>query len=97
MGNGGPGSLPIRFPRVVDRFPQQSELVCALAQTNADFRSLCEDYTLVIENLRQLRIQGGADSDAAIEEYRGYLTELELDIADALTIAGSPDGDDRST
>ena len=74
--------------RVMERFPQQAELATRLAARSAAFRSLCEDYALVVEALARLRQQGRPRSDDAVQEYQSYLLELELDIADELTTGG---------
>jgi hypothetical protein len=74
------------FPRVAERFPQQAELVQRLARESEAFLSLCEDYTLLIETLAQLRMRHDPGSRSAVDDYLGYLLELELDIADALAL-----------
>jgi hypothetical protein len=75
--------------RVMERFPQQAELAVNLTARSEEFRSLCEDYALVVETLARLQQQRRPPSDNSVQEYQSYLLELELDIADALT-NGSP-------
>jgi hypothetical protein len=74
-------TVPVRH--VLERFPQQAALVVKLTKRSEDFRSLCEDYALVLDALAQLQARSG-QPDGQMEEYRSYLLELELDIADAL-------------
>jgi hypothetical protein len=75
--------MTIPVCRVLERFPQQAALVVDLTERSESFRSLCEDYALVLDALAQLQ-NASRSPDGQIEEYRSYLLELELDIADAL-------------
>ena len=75
--------MTVAVRQVLERFPQQAALVVKLTKRSEDFRSLCEDYALVLDALAQLQNRSG-QPDGQIEEYRSYLLELELDIADAL-------------
>jgi hypothetical protein len=75
------------YRQVLKRFPEQAELVARLAGEDQAFRSLCEDYTLVVETLAELRAHKRLPKElqeAALREYGIFLSELELDIADAL-------------
>jgi hypothetical protein len=82
--------MAARFTQVAQRFPEQTELIEKLALESEAFRSLCEDYTMVVQSVAQLRDRQLAAGDEAAEDYRGYLLELELDIADALATWGGP-------
>lgn len=77
--------MTARFPHVVDRFPQQTHLIARLVDESEEFRGLCEDHELVVETIA--RLEGEKCRAEIIQDYRDFLLELELDIADALTIA----------
>jgi len=71
---------------VLQRFPREAALIARLVDESEDFCSLCEDYELIVETLDRLYMKPESDK-GLIEEYRSFLLELELDIADALTNA----------
>jgi hypothetical protein len=82
--------MAARFTQVAQRFPKQAELIEKLTLESEAFRSLCEDYTMVVQSLAQLRDRQLAANDEAAEDYSGYRLELELDIADALATWSGP-------
>jgi hypothetical protein len=79
--------MPTTLRHVVLRFPQQAVLIAKLERESEEFRSLCEDYDLVIEMLEKLESSAPPLDDKTLQEYRSFLFDLELDIADALTNA----------
>jgi hypothetical protein len=84
--------MPQVSSHVIQRFPRYAVLILKLADESDEFASLCDDYTLVVETLRRLERSTlerstQARRDEVIADYRTYLIELELEIADALTAA----------
>ena len=71
---------------VLQRFPREAALIAKLLDESEDFCSLCEDYELIVETLDRL-LRNPASDEGLIKEYRSFLLELELEIADALTNA----------
>lgn len=79
--------MATRSQHVIDRFPQQAQLISKLLVESEEFRSLCEDHALVVETIARLESEERDRAEGLIREYRDFLLELELDIADALTAA----------
>jgi uncharacterized protein YdcH (DUF465 family) len=79
--------MPATLRHVVLRFPQQAVLISKLERESDEFRSLCEDYELVVETLVKLETGASPSNETTLREYRSFLVDLELDIADALTNA----------
>jgi len=79
--------MPAALRQVVLRFPQQALLIAKLERESEDFRSLCDDYELVVEMLTMLESAPLRSDEKTLQEYRSFLIDLELDIADALTNA----------
>lgn len=79
--------MPATLRHIVLRFPQQAVLIAKLERESEEFRSLCEDYDLVIEMLTKLESSAPPSDEKTLQEYRSFLFDLELDIADALTNA----------
>lgn len=77
--------MPTAVQHVLERFPQHATLISELLAVSEEFRSLCEDYALVLETIARLERQGRPASDGTLDEYRIHRLELELDIAEALT------------
>lgn len=66
--------------RVRQLFPERGEAVSELALLNETFRSLCEDYGLAMETLRQLELQNRPQDVEKMREYRQLLDELEREL-----------------
>jgi hypothetical protein len=79
--------MATRYLHAIDRFPQQAQLIARLADESEEFRSLCEDHALVIETIARLEEEKQDRAKSVIRDYRDFLLELELDIADALATA----------
>lgn len=61
-------------------FPKKGEAVSELALLNEAFRSLCEDYGLATETLRQMELQNRPQDVEKMREYRQLLQELEREL-----------------
>ncbi len=80
--------MPTPCRHVLQRFPNEATLIARLLDESEEFRSLCEDYELVVETLDRLLRNAEAGAHVhLIQEYRACLVELEFDIADALANA----------
>lgn len=77
--------MPTPFQQVLERFPQHATLISELLAVSEEFRSLCEDYVLVLDTIARLECQSRPASDGTLKEYCNHRLELELDIAEALT------------
>ena len=65
---------------IKDRFPEWSSSIERLYQDNASFRSLCEDYLLLIEQICKHRDLDPPISSADRAELKLLLNELEQEM-----------------
>lgn len=66
---------------VIARFPEDRERIGRLAAESESFRSLCEDYALVLGTLAGL---DGSVDDERFADYRALAVDLEREIAAVL-------------
>ena len=64
-------------------FPETGDAVSELALRNETFRSLCEDYGLAMQTLRQLELRNRPQDVEKMREYRQLLHELERELRTA--------------
>ncbi|HET6520673.1 MAG TPA: hypothetical protein VFG47_12775 [Geminicoccaceae bacterium] len=74
---------------VVQRFPDRSRDIAALALASEDFRALCDDYGEAVEALRRWQASPvDPDAPARIAEFGQLVAELEDEILAELGRAG---------
>jgi hypothetical protein len=69
-------SLNEQLYLIKKKFPDQSERIEELFESNEDFRALCSDYLLCVEHLHRFKKEFG-EKKLSIEEYRNVRQELE--------------------
>lgn len=79
--------MPNAVRRVIERFPEQADIIGALAAESETFRSICEDYDLGLATLRHFEARLG-DNRQKIIEYHTLVLDLEREIKLALGEAG---------
>jgi len=62
---------------VKNRFPNRSDLIASLYRNDSSFNSLCDDYYLVAEQIRELKGSEKASSSSDMVELKKLLSELE--------------------
>ncbi len=62
---------------VKNMFPNRSDLIESLYRNDSSFNSLCDDYYLVAEQIRELKGSERVSSSSDIVELRKLLSELE--------------------
>jgi hypothetical protein len=62
---------------VIARFPEDGERIARLAAESESFRSLCEDYALVLGTLAGL---DGSGDEVRVADYRALAADLEREI-----------------
>ena len=65
---------------IKDHFPKWSILVEPLYQKNESFHSLCEDYLLLVEQVRYHSAPGASISTADRAELQSILSELKQEM-----------------
>jgi len=65
---------------VLDQLPQHGYALRERMIVDREFRSLCEDYGDALEALRRWEASADRHRAARIEEFRGLLAELEIEI-----------------
>lgn len=73
------------FEVVIERHPEQAGLIRRLLVAKSEFRQLCEDYLLLREMIAELEARTSTDQHEMRSEYAQLSTELEHDIAQALS------------
>lgn len=72
---------------VRERFPNQRLLVGQLYESDHEFRSLCHDYGVCVEELRKAtEAKHGQDIAQRTEQLRELQTELETEIVEYLDL-----------
>lgn len=66
--------------KVRQLFPETGEAVSELALMSETFRTLCEDYGLAVDALRQLELRNRPQDIEKMHEYRQLLHELEREL-----------------
>jgi len=69
--------MDAKLSPVINLFPNRSDLVESLYQNDSSFSSLCDDYYMVAEQIRELKGSEKASSSSDIVELRKLLSELE--------------------
>jgi uncharacterized protein YdcH (DUF465 family) len=72
--------MDVNLSTIKDRFPEWSSLIERLYQKNASFHSLCDDYFLVVERIKQCGSSGVSISSADLVELKTLLSELEQEM-----------------
>lgn len=72
---------------VIRRFPERWEHIRWLIERDADFASLCEEYSLAHESLQQWKALTTPAAQERITEYGMIITELEQEIDHILQLA----------
>jgi hypothetical protein len=75
--------------QVVERFPEQMEMVRRLYLSDEQFRSICEDFSLSVDSLRRFERRPDAHLRPEVDDYRTLLRELEDEIRSYLAAAES--------
>jgi uncharacterized protein YdcH (DUF465 family) len=72
--------MDVNLSTIKDRFPEWSSLIERLYQKNASFHSLCDDYFLVVERIKQCGSLEVSISSADLVELKTLLSELEQEM-----------------
>ncbi len=72
--------MDINLRTIKDRFPEWSSLIERLYQENASFHSLCDDYFLVVEQIKRCSSSGVSIPSADLAELKTLLSELEQEM-----------------
>ena len=72
--------MDVYLSTIKDRFPEWSSLIERLYQDNASFHSLCDDYFLVVERIKQCGSSEVSISSADLVELKTLLSELEKEM-----------------
>ena len=73
-----------RLALVARLFPDRADELTRLIASCETFRSLCEDYELAVNTLRQLEIQNRPQDAERQIEYRQLIADLERELSDTL-------------
>ena len=73
-------SLNEQLSLIKKKFPEQSERIQALFESNDDFRALCSDYFLCLKDLYRFKKEFG-EKKLSIEEYKSVRTDLEDELS----------------
>lgn len=76
-------AISSHLAKIRQLFPESGEAVSELALRSEAFRSLCEDYGLAMEALRQLELRNRPEDVEKMHEYRRLLHELEGELRTA--------------
>ena len=74
---------PNMYASVLERFPERSERITQLLQTDADFKEMCADYEELALWLAA-HSQDGCTPESVCAENRQLLAELEVEVWGAL-------------
>jgi hypothetical protein len=72
-------SLNKQLSVIKKKFPQQSERIEELYETDEDFRMLCSDYFLCDQYLQKFKKEFG-EKRLSLNEYENIRTELEKEL-----------------
>jgi len=72
--------MNVNLNMIKDRFPKWSNLIETLYPKNASFHSLCDDYFLVVERIKQCGSSEVSISSADLVELKTLLSELEQEM-----------------
>jgi hypothetical protein len=76
--------LTLGLTAVLQRFPDETDLIVGLAARSDTFRSLCEDYAVTRRALRCFEAAQDREHEAIAADYRNLTVELEHEIEEAL-------------
>lgn len=76
-------AISSHLAKVRQLFPERGEAVSELALRSETFRSLCEDYGLAMETLRQMELRNRPQDVEKMHDYRRLLHELERELRTA--------------
>ena len=69
--------MNIDFISLRNRFPEKLRLIKSLYRNDTSFKSLCDDYSLVAEQIRKLEESGNPISTSDIKALRNLMVDLE--------------------
>ena len=72
--------MDVYLSTIKDRFPEWSSLIERLYQDNASFHSLCNDYLLVVEWIKQRGSSEVSISSVDLVDLKTLLSELEQEM-----------------
>ena len=73
-------SLNKQLGVIKNKFPKQSERIEELYNNNEDFRALCSDYLLCVQNLQQFQREFG-EKKRSIKIFKETREELEKELS----------------
>jgi DNA repair exonuclease SbcCD ATPase subunit len=73
-------SLSKQLNAIKKKFPEQSERIDELYETDEDFRTLCSDYLLCLQHLEKFQKDVG-EKKHSLKEYREIQSELERELS----------------
>jgi hypothetical protein len=75
---------PSCFALVAPLFPDRAAELALLVTSSEPFRSLCEDYELAVNALRQLEMRNRPQDAGRMTEYRQLIADLERELSESL-------------
>jgi hypothetical protein len=64
---------------IKNKFPEQGDRIEALYNSDEDFRTLCADYFLCMQNLQKFQVEF-SEKQSSIQEYQNILKDLEKEL-----------------
>lgn len=75
---------PTSLALIIRRFPDRANAVARLMAASEHFQSLCEDYELAVNTLRDLEERNRPQDAERIVEYRRLIADLEREVEECL-------------
>jgi hypothetical protein len=69
---------------VAPLFPDSAAKLALLVTTSEPFRTLCEDYELAVNTLRQMEVRNRPQDAGRMIEYRRLIADLERELSQYL-------------
>ena len=70
--------------KILDRFPEKSEILIALMARNSNFLGMCEDHEECMKALRYWARSNEPYADGRVQEYCDLVRQLEDEIIQAV-------------
>jgi DNA repair ATPase RecN len=72
-------TLNMQLSAIKKKFPEQGDRIETLYHSDEDFRTLCADYFVCIQNLQKFQAEF-SEKQSSIEEYQSILKDLEKEL-----------------
>jgi hypothetical protein len=78
-------SKKLIIEKLMEKFPDQANLICELFEESDSFRSVCEDYMECRQVIERLKYVTTMAEQGYLQEYKILFEELEDEIAHRIT------------